>query len=283
MKNSAKKSSSVKKILKKIKPYSFYLILALVSAIISVSLTLYIPVLTGNAIDNIIDKGNVDFASVIQILVYIGVGIGGVALFQWIMTYFTNIVSYRTVRDLRREVFEKFNTVPLSYIDTTPHGDLISRVINDVDAVGDGLTQMFLQLFSGIVTIVGTLVFMLTINWKIALVVVVLTPLSLFVAAFIGIARALTGSPKLLILDDSFSALDFATDAALRKALRENTKDMTVIIVTQRCSTIKNADLILVLDDGRLVGKGPHDELFESCETYREICLSQLNEEEAKR
>ena len=186
MKNSAKKSSSVKKVLKKIKPYSFYLILALVSAIISVSLTLYIPVLTGNAIDNIIDKGNVDFASVIQILVYIGVGIGGVALFQWIMTYFTNIVSYRTVRDLRREVFEKFNTVPLSYIDTTPHGDLISRVINDVDAVGDGLTQMFLQLFSGIVTIVGTLVFMLTINWKIALVVVVLTPLSLFVAAFIG-------------------------------------------------------------------------------------------------
>ena len=97
------------------------------------------------------------------------------------------------------------------------------------------------------------------------------------------IARALTGSPKLLILDDSFSALDFATDAALRKALRENTKDMTVIIVTQRCSTIKNADLILVLDDGRIVGKGPHDELFESCETYREICLSQLNEEEAKR
>ena len=97
------------------------------------------------------------------------------------------------------------------------------------------------------------------------------------------IARARTGSPKLLILDDSFSALDFATDAALRKALRENTKDMTVIIVTQRCSTIKNADLILVLDDGRLVGKGSHDELFENCETYREICLSQLNEEEAKR
>lgn len=97
------------------------------------------------------------------------------------------------------------------------------------------------------------------------------------------IARALTGSPKFLILDDSFSALDFATDAALRKALRENTKDMTVIIVTQRCSTIKNADLILVLDDGRIVGKGQHDELFESCETYREICLSQLSEEEAKR
>ena len=97
------------------------------------------------------------------------------------------------------------------------------------------------------------------------------------------IARALVSKPEILILDDSASALDFATDAALRKALRENTKDMTVIIVTQRCSTIKNADLILVLDDGRLVGKGQHDELFESCETYREICLSQLSEEEAKR
>lgn len=96
------------------------------------------------------------------------------------------------------------------------------------------------------------------------------------------IARAIAGSPKLLILDDSFSALDFATDAALRKALRENTKDMTVVIVTQRCSTIKNADLILVLDDGLLVGKGTHDELFETCGAYREICLSQLNETEAK-
>lgn len=96
------------------------------------------------------------------------------------------------------------------------------------------------------------------------------------------IARALTGNPKILILDDSFSALDFATDAALRKAISENTSDMTVIIVTQRCSTIKNADLILVLDDGALAGKGTHGELFESCETYREICLSQLSETEAK-
>lgn len=108
----SKKTLLCKKGTQKIKPYSFYLILALVSAIISVSLTLYIPVLTGNAIDNIIDKGNVDFASVIQILVYIGVGIGGVALFQWIMTYFTNIVSYRTVRDLRREVLKNSTQFP---------------------------------------------------------------------------------------------------------------------------------------------------------------------------
>ena len=97
------------------------------------------------------------------------------------------------------------------------------------------------------------------------------------------IARALVGSPKILILDDSFSALDFATDAALRKALAENTQDMTVIIVTQRCSTIKNADLILVMSDGQLAGKGSHDELFETCEVYRDICLSQLSDTEVRR
>ena len=97
------------------------------------------------------------------------------------------------------------------------------------------------------------------------------------------IARAITGNPDILMLDDSFSALDFATDAALRKALKESTSDMTVIIVTHRCSTIKNAKLILVLDDCELVGKGTHEELFENCETYREICLSQLNETEVKK
>ncbi len=181
-----KKKSSVSKILKRIKPYSVFILLALLSAIISVSLTLYIPVLTGQAIDNIIDAGKVNFENIIQILVYIGIGIVGVTIFQWVMNYFVNIVSYKTVRDLRRDVFKKFNNVPLSYIDTHPHGDLISRVINDVEAVGDGLTQMFLQLFSGVVTIVGTLIFMLMINWQIAIVVFVLTPLSLFVATFIG-------------------------------------------------------------------------------------------------
>lgn len=181
-----KNKSVVSKILKKIKPYYGYLLLALLSAVISVSLTLYIPVLTGQAVDNIIDAGKVNFENILQILIYIAVGIVGVTVFQWIMNYFTNIISYKTMRDLRREIFDKFNSVPLSYIDSHPHGDLISRVINDVDAVGDGLTQMFLQLFSGIVTIVGTLIFMLMIDWRIALAVVILTPLSLFVAAFIG-------------------------------------------------------------------------------------------------
>lgn len=180
------KKSVVKRVLKYIKPYKGLLALAILSAIISVSLTLYIPVLTGNAIDNIIDKGNVNFENVLQIIIYIAVGVAGVAIFQWTMTYFTNVISYKTVRDLRRDVFCKFNDVPLSYIDTHSHGDLISRVINDVDAVGDGLSQMFLQLFSGIVTILGTMVFMFIIDWRIALAVIILTPLSLFVAAFIG-------------------------------------------------------------------------------------------------
>ncbi|WP_418841544.1 ABC transporter ATP-binding protein [Ruminococcus sp.] len=180
------KKSVVRRVLKYIKPYKGLLALAILSAIISVSLTLYIPVLTGDAIDNIIDKGNVNFENVLQIIIYIAVGVAGVAIFQWTMTYFTNVISYKTVRDLRRDVFCKFNDVPLSYIDTHSHGDLISRVINDVDAVGDGLSQMFLQLFSGIVTILGTMVFMFIIDWRIALAVIILTPLSLFVAAFIG-------------------------------------------------------------------------------------------------
>ena len=100
-----KNKSSVSKILKKIKPYSGYLVIALLSAVISVSLTLYIPVLVGQAIDNIIDKGNVNFENIVQILIYIGAGIVGVTVFQWIMNYFTNIISYKTVRDLRRDIF----------------------------------------------------------------------------------------------------------------------------------------------------------------------------------
>lgn len=181
-----KNKNSVIKILKRVRPYSGYLALTIISAVISVSLTLYIPVLVGQAIDNIVDNGQVNFEAISYILIVICAGLVGVTSFQWIMNYFTNVISLRTVRDLRRDVFYKLNKVPLSYIDTHPHGDLISRVINDVDAVGDGLTQLFLQLFSGIVTILGTLVFMLAIDWRIALIVVVLTPLSLFVAAFIG-------------------------------------------------------------------------------------------------
>ncbi len=181
-----KKKTSAGKILRRLRPYTGLLLLALLCAVASVTLTLLIPVLIGRAIDNIIAKGRVDFEAVARILGYIGISVVGMAVSQWLMNQLINIISYKTVRDLRRDIFRKLNSVPLSYIDTHPHGDLISRVINDVDAVGDGLTQTFLQLFSGIVTIVGTLVFMLTIDWRIAIAVVVLTPMSLFVAGFIG-------------------------------------------------------------------------------------------------
>ncbi len=181
-----KTNAPIKKVLRALRPYLPLLLAAVVSALISVSLTLYIPVLIGHAIDRIIGQGQVFFADVAQILGYIGIAVGGVTVFQWLMQYFVNLVCYKTVRDLRRAVFRKLNTVPLSYIDTHAHGDLISRVINDVDAVGDGLAQLFLQLFAGIVTIVGTLIFMLMTDWRIALAVFFLTPLSLFVAGFIG-------------------------------------------------------------------------------------------------
>lgn len=181
-----KKLTAVKMIFRATKPYRLLLAGALLSAIVSISLTLLIPVLIGTALDEIVGKGRVDFADVARILGYIGVAVVGVSVCQWTMTYFVNVLSYNTVRDLRRAVFRKFNAVPLSTIDSHPHGDLISRVINDVDAVGDGLTQLFLQLFSGVVTILGTLLFMLGIDWRIALTVVILTPLSLFVAGFIG-------------------------------------------------------------------------------------------------
>ncbi len=181
-----KNTSAIKKILGYCSPYLHYFIFALIFAVISVSLTLYIPVLVGRAIDNIISPGNVDFKAIGNIILFILISIGGVALFQWAMNHCTNAISYKTVRDMRRDVFKKFNITPLGYIDSHPHGDLISRVVNDVDAVGDGLIQIITQLFSGVVTIAGTLIFMVSIDPKIALVVVFVTPLSLFAAAFIG-------------------------------------------------------------------------------------------------
>lgn len=178
--------SVVRKILNYTKPHFIYIILALVCSAVSVTFTLYIPVLVGNAVDMMIQKGKVDFSGIIGIITQIGLFILVVVVFQWLSGNFTNIISARTVRDMRNDIFEKFNRVPLSVIDSRAHGDLISRITNDVEAVGDGLTQVITQLFSGIVTIVGTLIFMLSINVWIALVVVVLTPLSVLVAAIIG-------------------------------------------------------------------------------------------------
>ena len=177
----------VKRILLYTSKYKLYLISAFVFAVFSVCLTLLGPVLTGDAIDYIIGKGNVDFGSVGKILIGLICSTAGVAVFQWLMSLCINRVSYYTVRDMRRDAYQKLNIVPLSYIDSNAHGDIISRIINDIDAVGDGLLQGVTQLFSGIITIVGTLGFMVAINFRIALVVVFVTPLSLFVAA--GIAK----------------------------------------------------------------------------------------------
>ena len=180
-----KNKSTLKRILKYAKPYRSSLVFAMIFALLYVVLNLTAPVLVGYAIDNIIEKNNVNFNEVAQLLLMVGVTVLACAVFQWLMGLCINTVSYGTVRDMRKDIFKKFNTVPLKYIDGHPHGDLISRMINDVDAVGDGLLQGITQLFSGLVMIICTLGFMIFINFYIALVVVIITPLSMFVAGFI--------------------------------------------------------------------------------------------------
>lgn len=180
-----KKQPVLKRILGFTKPYLGFLIISFLSAIISVGLTLYAPVLIGNGVDLIIDKGNVDFEALIPIIIKLCVVVILSAFFSWIMTICTNTVSYRTVNDLRTAVYKKINLLPISYIDSSSRGDLISRVTVDTEQISDGLLQGFSQFLTGIVTIVGTIVFMISINVKIAVVVILITPLSLFVAAFI--------------------------------------------------------------------------------------------------
>lgn len=189
MSNKRKEVSSfgiLKRILTYTKPYTFHLTFTLISAVISACATLYAPVLIGNAIDCIINKGNVDFDKILPIIIQLIVVVLVGALFQWFMGYCTNILTQGTVRDLRVAAFNKLESVPLKYIDTTPHGDIIGRVVADIDTISDGLLQGFQQLFTGVVTIVGTLCFMLSINVSIALVVIVITPVSLLVASTIA-------------------------------------------------------------------------------------------------
>ena len=175
-----------KRILSYTKPYGGYLAGGLVCAVISVLLSLWLPVLIGNAVDQIIGPGQVRFSAIWPILVKMGAAIAVSALFSWMMTACTNTVSYRTVKDIRDDAFQKLSRVPLRAIDGQSHGDLIARVVTHTDMISDGQLQRFTQLFSGVVTILGTLGFMLSVNVHIALVVVVLTPLSLFVASFIA-------------------------------------------------------------------------------------------------
>lgn len=176
----------LKRILKYTKPYIIYLILALVMAIINVSTTLYTPILIGVGVDRILGKGNVDFQGLLPILTGLGALIVTTAVSQWLMGLCTNKVSFHTAEDIRTDAFKRLQTVPLKFIDSNRHGDILSRVITDVEQISDGLLMGFTQLFAGVITILGTIGFMLTIDFKITAIVVVLTPLSLFVASFIA-------------------------------------------------------------------------------------------------
>ncbi len=181
-----RRKETVSKILGLIRPYSHYLVLSLVFAVISVALTLYAPILIGQAVDQIVGPGQVDFQKVGKILVLLGVLILITALAQWLMNLCNNQITYRAVKDVRTRAFAHLQKLPLRYIDSHSYGDTISRIITDVEQFSDGLLMGFTQLFTGIITILGTLIFMLSINAGIALVVVLITPLSLFVASYIA-------------------------------------------------------------------------------------------------
>ena len=176
----------LKKVLRRIRRYWGSLILSLLLATLYVVMTLYIPILVGNAIDCIVDAGRVDFAAMSVYLRGVVICAAVAALSQWLMSELNNRMTYQVTRDIRNEAFAHIQKLPLSYLDAHPQGDIVSRVIADVDTFADGLLMGFTQLFTGIMTILGTLLFMLRIHWGIALVVVCITPLSLLVANFIA-------------------------------------------------------------------------------------------------
>ncbi|HBE09474.1 MAG TPA: sugar ABC transporter ATP-binding protein [Lachnospiraceae bacterium] len=179
-------SKTYKRILRYLKPYMPLIVLSLISAAATTLLSLYVPILAGNAIDYIIGPGNVDFDSIAGVLTKMAVVILLAAFFQWIMNVINNHITYSVVKDIRKKAFDHIQSLPLSYLDTKQYGDFVSRIIADTDQFSDGLLMGFSQFFTSIVMIVGTLMFMFTLNVTITIIVVVLTPLSLFVAAFIA-------------------------------------------------------------------------------------------------
>lgn len=185
MKSKSRKST-ISRILGYLKKYWFLLALSILLAVLTVVLTLYLPILTGDAIDYIVEAGHVEFGLILPILRKMAVIIGITAAAQWIMNICNNKMTYRIVQDIRRDAFRKIEILPLKYLDAHSHGEIVSRVIADVDQFSEGLLMGFTQLFTGVVTIAGTLLFMLSINVKITLVVVVITPLSFVVAGFIA-------------------------------------------------------------------------------------------------
>ena len=185
-KKNEKQSETLKKVLRYLGKYRIYLVFTILLAALTVALTLYVPKLTGAAVDDIVGSGQVNFSGVIQILVKIGVSIAITAFAQWLMNICNNKMTYQIVQDVRNEAFKKIEILPLKYIDGHPYGEIVSRVIADVDQFADGLLMGFTQLFTGVATIIGTLGFMLSVNVKITLVVVIITPVSFFVAGFIA-------------------------------------------------------------------------------------------------
>ena len=181
-----KQMTTLKKLLSYIKKYTPLIILSLIFAAVSSILTLYVPILTGRAVDCIVSAGNVNFAGIVGVIRQIIIVILLTAAAQWLMNICNNRITYQVVRDMRMDAFSKIEILPLKYLDAHSYGELVSRVIADADQVAEGLLMGFTQLFTGIITIVGTLIFMVTINYKIALVVICITPISLFVAAFIA-------------------------------------------------------------------------------------------------
>lgn len=177
---------TVKKIFKYLTHYKLSIIFSLLFAFITVAGQLAIPVLQGKAIDRIIGAGNVDIKGIIRILIIIAVTVAATALFQWIMNVINNKITYSIVRDIRKDAFEKLQILPVNYVDTHPAGEIVSKVIADVDQFADGLLMGFTQFFTGIMTIMGTLVFMFIYDWKITMVVVLVTPASFFIASFIA-------------------------------------------------------------------------------------------------
>lgn len=177
---------TVKKIFKYLTHYKLSIIFSLLFAFITVAGQLAIPVLQGKAIDRIIGVGNVDIKGIIRILIIIAVTVAATALFQWIMNVINNKITYSIVRDIRKDAFEKLQILPVNYVDTHPAGEIVSKVIADVDQFADGLLMGFTQFFTGIMTIIGTLVFMFIYDWKITMVVVLVTPASFFIASFIA-------------------------------------------------------------------------------------------------
>ena len=178
--------STLKKILVRIKKYWFYLAISLLLTVITVAGSLYLPILTGEAIDHIVDKGLVDFGGLWGVLKVMGIVIAITAVAQWLVSLCNNRMTYKVVQDIRKDAFEKIEILPLKYVDAHPTGEIVNKIIADVDQFAEGLLMGFTQLVSGILTIVGTLCFMLSINVGITLVVVVITPVSLFVASFIA-------------------------------------------------------------------------------------------------